>query len=293
LVKCGALTFHCARVDGDTLQHAAFRGRCKRWECASCRRIKAAQIQAAIQRLWVRKQLWFLTLTFRRSASPLATWHRVGPSWNRLRSYFQRRGLRFSYVRIVEPHKSGGYPHLHVLVDRFLPAQALGKLLVGWGFGWQMRFVRVNSEGAGSYISKYVSKDWPDKHAYTLRREARTRVVSVSRSVGPLAPRSVGWILWASSLRWENVEASWERVYFALRQYLIVPPRVVRDVESCRLTCTIPHPPPGWLDDDCTFGTDAMVSAARTARAQIAFLSAGAEPAEFERYVSSARCGNA
>jgi hypothetical protein len=125
-----------------------------------------------------------LTLTYQQAnRDKLAVWQSLGKSWNNLLTYVKKKlGIKLSFVRIVEAHKSG-FPHLHVVMDQFLPTNEALKTLMRYGFGYQMRQQSMSTHNAGNYVSKYLTKfEWSDQ-AKMYRSMTKTRVVSMSRNL--------------------------------------------------------------------------------------------------------------
>jgi hypothetical protein len=87
------------------------------------------------------------------------TAHRdIGKAWNQLRTEIQQRYGSFSYVWVRE-EQDNGYPHLHVLVSRYLPQQNIAQAWDRIGAGEIVDIRQVNARKAGHYIAKYLAKD--------------------------------------------------------------------------------------------------------------------------------------
>jgi hypothetical protein len=101
-------------------------------------------------------------------------------------TYARKHNPRFDYVRIVEPHKNQPYPHLHILTSAPIFTTGFFLYSKSLGFGQQQQQQRITSDAAASYVTKYLSKPWPDNGAERLRHLAKARVLSTSRSIGAL-----------------------------------------------------------------------------------------------------------
>jgi hypothetical protein len=166
---------------------------CKSWSCPKCRLIKSHIVSNYIRDNFTGDNLYFISLTFFHSGSVSDAWKLVGERWNRLRSYVQKMHGKFTYLRVVEPHKNGGWPHLHILVDGCVFQSYILSMLTQWGFGWNAHSVRVSSKHASEYMSKYLSKPWPSEYADTLRAVAKTRIVCVSRDLPAIFTSKSEW----------------------------------------------------------------------------------------------------
>lgn len=136
--------------------------RCSQWECRCCGyRMKMNLLEGIDRAVEERPELSrLLTLTTdpARFEDREEAHRQVGEAWNRLRSYIQSRYGSFSYIWVREEHENG-FPHLHVLVSRFLPH---GEVSAAWSRAGMAEIVdlrRVEARKAGHYIAKYLSKD--------------------------------------------------------------------------------------------------------------------------------------
>lgn len=184
--RCGRVYHAVTRTAGSFDSVAVMPTRCKNWNCDFCRRRKSATVINAIGQHFRADSLWFLTITTNHQSSIEETWRELGRKWNLLVTYARKHNPHFDYIKIVEPHKNRPYPHLHILTslpifttDFFLYSKTLG-------FGQQQQQQRITSDAAAGYVSKYLSKPWPDNGADKLRHLAKARVLSTSRSIGAL-----------------------------------------------------------------------------------------------------------
>lgn len=115
--------------------------------------------------------------------SKTEVWTSLGKSWNNLITYVKKKlKIKIKFVRIVEPHKSG-YPHIHVILDQFIPTSEALNTLLNYGFGYQMSQKKLSCENAANYVAKYLTKfEWTND-AKKYRKLTKTRVVSMSRGI--------------------------------------------------------------------------------------------------------------
>lgn len=112
-----------------------------------------------------------------------------------MRTYIVKNHGGFNYLRVVEPHKEGGWPHMHILVDKFICHNDVVKLVTQWGFGWNMHNVLMSSKNASWYLAGYLTKKWPDISADLLRVTSKCRIVSVSRGMPAIFTSKSEWAI--------------------------------------------------------------------------------------------------
>lgn len=190
---CGSNFLYIKKYVNNKHLFAFVPSRCKSWSCPKCRPIKANIVRNYIKDNFQSENLYMLTLTFFHSGSPLETWKNLGSCWNRMRTYIAKRYGAFKYLRIVEPHRVGGWPHLHILIEGFVCDKEIVNLVTKWGFGWNMHNVRMSTDSAARYVSKYLTKDWPDASADVLRAASKCRIVSVSRGMPAIFTAKSEW----------------------------------------------------------------------------------------------------
>jgi hypothetical protein len=136
--------------------------RCDSWDCVCCgHRMKMNLLEELDRVVEERPELSrLLTLTVDPSRNPdQEQAHRdIGEAWNRLRSYIQASYGDFSYIWVREEQESG-YPHLHVLVSRYLPQDAVAAAWDRTGMGSVVDIRDVQARQAGHYVAKYLAKD--------------------------------------------------------------------------------------------------------------------------------------
>ncbi|MCK5615175.1 hypothetical protein KAR91_75630, partial [Candidatus Pacearchaeota archaeon] len=167
--------------------------RCKSWSCPTCRPLKANIVRRYIEQNFVEEPIYMMTLTFFHSGDVLDCWKTLGAKWNRMRTYLVKKYGRFDYLRIVEPHKKGGWPHMHILVRGFESLPKADDVITRWGFGWNYQCMRMPPKEAAKYVSKYLTKEWPSAEAEVLRQASKTRIVSVSRGMPPVFSQKSEW----------------------------------------------------------------------------------------------------
>lgn len=187
--------FYCAikqEVLGAT-RYVSFPMRCKSWDCPTCRKVKAKDYKSRMQAINDGRPLYFLTLTYYHNQSPLEAWRTYNAAWNRFRTHVSKKFGSFDYIRVLESHKNTPYPHLHVILDTYIPATDLGRMAVAAGFGFQLSYKKIDAEGAFHYVTKYLTKEWQNQEAWALRKDCRCRIISFSRGLLSPAARKSAW----------------------------------------------------------------------------------------------------
>lgn len=178
--------------DGKTLV-AYTRLYCKGWTCPVCGPKKAAfltrQIVARAQEHGLSR---FLTLTLDPKHAPEKDQvPYIREVWRKFRVYLKRETKRtVSFISVVEFHKSG-LPHLHVLVDQYLPQRWISGAWSSLGGGRIVHIEKVhNLEQVGWYLGKYLTKDMILSGPKGVRRYSSSRNI---RMVDP--DKASGWTL--------------------------------------------------------------------------------------------------
>ena len=78
--------------------------------------------------------------------------------FNAFRTELTDRYDDLSYVWIRHEGDENGRPHLHLLVDRFLPQSELSMLTQRVGLGEVVDIRRVNARNAAKYLTSYLGK---------------------------------------------------------------------------------------------------------------------------------------
>ena len=190
---CNIRHMHITRSDAGVVYNYIIPVKCKCWECPTCRRRKSQLVQQFIRKNFSHKSLWMITLTLPHRGDVSDSWREIGSQWNVFLTYVRARFGNFDYVRVIEPHLSGGWPHMHILVTKPILNNETMRHLTECGFGWKCHSTRVSVEGSARYVSKYLTKDWPNEQVHTLRRESGCRIVQASRGLGPIFFTVTSW----------------------------------------------------------------------------------------------------
>lgn len=209
--KCYTHYMHLVKVDGTTKHDIFVPVRCKSWGCESCRSIKAKIVKDFIRRSFAGCKVTMLTFTDPHKGDVLEAWRTLGSRWNLFRTWAVKTYGKFQYVRVIEPHKMGGWPHMHVLVNVKMSEPRIRAMLKKWNYGYIFDKMEISVEGASQYVSGYLTKKWPGQQANALRRTTKTRIVQASQSLGPIFSKASDWKLVSREVQTDDVEGySWD-----------------------------------------------------------------------------------
>jgi len=154
--------------------------RCKSWRCEECgpRRARRFRHQVGV---WAEKHRLnkFVTVTLdpkKMGSDPYAYLSRC---WHKFGIYLARRfgKKKVSYIWMMELQRNGN-PHLHILVNRYLPQKWLSRTwdAIGGGKIVDVRFVDI--QRIRPYLAKYLNKAW-----HQMAIPAKKRRYSTSRDI--------------------------------------------------------------------------------------------------------------
>ena len=149
--------FELEAEDGETADF-----RCNSWDCYCCAHRMRMNLVEDLDRLIAeRPELRrFLTLTLNPETAPESQedQHRyLTERFNALRTELNDEYDGLSYVWVRE-EGDGGNPHLHLLVDRYVPQQKLSVMSKRVGLGEVVDIRRVEARNAAKYLTKYLTK---------------------------------------------------------------------------------------------------------------------------------------
>jgi len=150
--------FELEAADGDTAHF-----RCSSWRCYCCaHRMRCNLIEELDRLVHERPELRrLLTLTISPDSAPPTTEAQheyITERFNALRTELNDRYEDLTYVWIRHEGDEHGRPHLHLLVDRYLPQGELAMLSERVGLGEVVDIRRVNARNAAKYLTSYLGK---------------------------------------------------------------------------------------------------------------------------------------
>jgi hypothetical protein len=205
---CGVRTLRGKSGNGRS-EELLVRLDCKTWGCAYCGPRKAKRYKGAIRAIAEREGLnRFLTLTLDPRKIDTDPVRYLGGVYNKFRVYLLRRyGASIKYITVLEFHKSG-IPHLHVLVDRYIPQEWISQAWSSLGGGKIVHIKIVDVHRISHYLAKYLTKE------LLLSAPARSRRITTSRSIRLISKKE-------SALVWAVSELSifhWYSIFYSIAQ---------------------------------------------------------------------------
>jgi hypothetical protein len=136
--------------------------RCGSWDCYCCaHRMRMNLIEEMERLVRQRPELRrFLTLTVgEKGPSDVDAQHKyLTERFNALRTELRDRYPDLSYIWVRHEGDENGRPHLHLLVDRYLPQDELSLIASRTGLGEVVDIRRVNARNAAKYLTSYLGK---------------------------------------------------------------------------------------------------------------------------------------
>ncbi len=179
---------------------------CGSWSCSYCGPRKARTARAAIRRKAEALDLkYFLTLTL----DPKKLEHKkfavpyLRLCFNKFREYLKRKyGTVPPYICVLE-FTQAGIPHLHILLDRYIPHAWISQTWAGLGGGRIVYIKQVTIANVSRYLSKYLTKE------LILSAPKGSRRITTARSIKlfPKFDSGISWELLKSTIWWNLLES--------------------------------------------------------------------------------------
>jgi len=190
---------HCGRysirgIDPKTGRTVHRRVNCGSWTCSYCGKRKARLAKNRIREEASRLNLcYFWTLTLAHpTSSPAANVRHIRIVFNHFREYLSRKHKKDSapinFICVLE-YTQRGVPHLHILLDRYIPQRWVSNIWSRLGGGRIVHVKRVTVHNIARYLSKYLTKD------LLLSAPKGTRRITTSRSI-KLFPKFNSGVTW-------------------------------------------------------------------------------------------------
>ena len=158
---CGYKTITKSIERGGIVTQVTARVLCNTWHCPYCGPRKSWKYQQIIAAKAIEFKLdRFMTLTLDPKKIKGKPYKHLSESWRKLREAFRRKfGKSISYILVKEAHKSG-IPHLHILVDQYIPQKWLSAKWANLGGGPMVDIRRIKDiKNMVLYIGKYLTKN--------------------------------------------------------------------------------------------------------------------------------------
>lgn len=159
---------------------------CGSWYCEDCAKRKKIILGNRVKEGLKNERIRFVTLTAGKKDSLAGMLRTLKSSWNRLRGTLVRKYGLSRFFWVVEFGHEGGRPHLHFLINCYIPQRALSKLAARAGFGPVVDIREVKDGGGFGYVFKYLGKDCGSRAGAAALRLARSRRFGCSRNIHPI-----------------------------------------------------------------------------------------------------------
>jgi len=116
-------------------------------------------------------------------------WRYIAYVWNKYRTMLKRKYPGLSYIMMKEPHKDGIRPHLHILINQYIPVNFIKETFPKYGGGSQVYIEYIPEENIKEsikYLSKYLTKmaeaQTSNNYPAGLRRITVSRDINITLS---------------------------------------------------------------------------------------------------------------
>ncbi len=159
---------------------------CNSWFCEDCAKRKSIILGNRVKGGFVNERIRFCTLTAPKVRGLPCQLAALKSSWNRLRGVLVRRYGLSKFFWVLEFGHDKGRPHLHFLINCYIPQRSLSKLAERAGFGPVVDIREVKDGGGFGYVFKYLKKDCGSRYGANCLRIARSRRFGCSRNIKPV-----------------------------------------------------------------------------------------------------------
>ena len=177
----------------------SFHLNCNKWACEACARRKAVILANRVREGFKGERIRFATFTDSGRGSFAERLKRLKTAWNRLRLDLSRKHGLTKFFWVLEFGHEHGRPHLHCLLNCYVPQRELGRLAQNAGFGRIVDIREVKTGGGFGYVFKYLHKDCGSVAGAATLRAIGGRRFGTSRNIKPLTHDAVSSCLLAYS----------------------------------------------------------------------------------------------
>ena len=155
---------------------------CNSWDCPECRKKKASVLKSRITEGTVKQSWRLLTLTFDPKTITLQEClNTCSHSWDVFQKKLKRAFPDIAWIKVLE-FQANGYPHYHIIVNKFISKSFLSWAWMSVGGGAILKIQKVKTKHISNYVSNYLSNKNKKHHErdyqffyYALRRFAFSR----------------------------------------------------------------------------------------------------------------------
>lgn len=159
---------------------------CNKWDCEDCAKRKAIILGNRVKAGFQGERVRFATFTDTGKGTLCERLQRLKTAWNRLRLALSRQYNLTKFFWVLEFGHERGRPHLHCLLNCYIPQRKLSELAKNAGFGAITDIREVKNGGGFGYVFKYLKKDCGSAVGASALRSIRGRRFGLSRNIPPL-----------------------------------------------------------------------------------------------------------
>lgn len=175
----------------------SFNLNCNKWSCESCAKRKAIILANRVREGFKGERIRFATFTDKGEGSFSTRLKNLKSAWNRLRLDLCRKYGLTKFFWVLEFGHEHGRPHLHCLLNCYIPQRKLSELAARAGFGRIVDIREVKTGGGFGYVFKYLHKDCGSAVGARALASVRGRRFGLSRNIKPLKNDTVSACLLA------------------------------------------------------------------------------------------------
>jgi len=200
--KSQAVIYDNTNQRGGTIHHKP--NNCNSWDCPECRKKKAYTLRSRIQAGIVRQNWRLLTLTLDPKVISLPdSLTQLSRLWDIFSKAAKRRFPNLQYIKVVEFHKSG-YPHLHIILNQYIPKALVRHLWSSRGGGEIVDIRAIKGKQIANYVSNYLSHKNKKHHEHDHQfYNNNLRRFSFSRNF-PIKPWKKTTITHSFGIDWDS-----------------------------------------------------------------------------------------
>lgn len=167
---------------------------CKSWRCPDCSKQKARQIVQRLKNGFTGDKVRMMTLTCPKGLSIEQMSVGLSQWWHRLVNHLKRKFGLTKFAWVFELGDKKGRPHMHILIDAYVPQKQLSILAQKCGFGGIVDIRLLPTARALGYCTNYLSKGHASVALAMLQRKLHFRRFGCSRNIPKNDGKGVEWL---------------------------------------------------------------------------------------------------
>lgn len=159
---------------------------CNSWDCPICGKRKACILGNRVKKAFEGERIRFATFTTAGKKSLGEHLKSLKSAWNRLRLALVREYGLTKFFWVLEFGGERGRPHLHCLLNVYIPQRKLSDMAFHAGFGKVVDIREVKNGSGFGYVYKYLCKDCGSVAGSKALKALKGRRFGVSRNIKPI-----------------------------------------------------------------------------------------------------------